>query len=70
MDGPPLGRGWSAGHFQNVPEMFFFFGGVELITTDGPPLGRGQSARAPTASSDTQLLHSGSLGYNGGQSGF
>ena len=69
-DGPSLGRGWSAGHFQNVPETFFFSGGVELITVDGPPLGRGRSARAPTASSDTQSLHSNSLGYNGGQSGF
>ena len=53
MDGPPLGRGRSAGHFQNVPETFFVSGGEELITADGPPLGRGPSARAPTASSDT-----------------
>ena len=41
-----------------------------LFTADGPPLGRGRSARAVTASSDTQSLHSDSLGYNGGQSGF
>jgi hypothetical protein len=31
---------------------------------------RGRSARAVTASSDTQSLHSDSLVYKGGQSGF
>ena len=69
-DGPPLGRGRSAGHLSFVPETFFVSGGSEFITADGPPLGRGQSARAPTASSDTQSLHSDSLVYKGGQSGF
>jgi len=55
-DGPPLGRERSAGHFQNVPEMFFVSGGEELITADGPPLGRRRSAWAPTASFDTHTI--------------
>ena len=62
-DGPPV-------IFKSVPETFFVSGGVELITADGPPVGRERSARAPTASSDTQSLHSDSLVYKGGQSGF
>ena len=46
-----------------------FSDGLELITADGPPFGSGGSARAPTASSETQSLHSDSLVYKGGQSG-
>ena len=69
-DGPPLGRGRSAGHLTFVPETFFISGGSEFITADGPPLGRGRSARAPTASSDIQSLHSDSLVYKGGQFNF
>ena len=52
-DGPPLGRGRSAGHFQIVPETIFVSGGVGHLTADGPPLRRGRSARAIMASSDT-----------------
>ena len=54
MDGPPLGRGQSAGLFQFVLQTMFVSGGSDLLTANGPPLGRGRSARAPTASSDTQ----------------
>ena len=50
--------------------MMFVSGGVELITADSPPLGHRQSARAVTASFDTQSLHSDLLVYNSGQSGF
>ena len=69
-DGPSLGRGRSAGQFEKRPETIFISGGLELITSDGLPIGRGQSARAVTASSDTQLLHYDSLVYKGGLSGF
>ena len=69
-DGPPLGHGWSAGNFQKGLETIFVSGGLEHITADGPPLGRGRSVMAVTASSDTQSLHSDSLVYKGGQSGF
>jgi hypothetical protein len=51
-------------------QRLFVSGVVELLTADGPPLGRGRSARAVTASSDMHLMHSVSLAYNGGRSGF
>ena len=56
-DGPPV-------TFRKHPETISASGGLEPITTDGP-LGL-----AVTASSDTQSLHSASLVYKGGQSGF
>jgi hypothetical protein len=51
-------------------QRLFVSGVVELLTVDGPPLGCGRSARAVTASSDMHLMHSVSLAYNGGRSGF
>ena len=65
-----MGHGRSTGQFRKHPEMISVSGGLELITADGPPLGRGRSARSVTASSDTQSLHSDSLVYKSGQSGF
>ena len=53
MDGPPLGRGRSAGQFEKRPETIFISGGLELINADDLPIGRGRSARAVMASSDT-----------------
>jgi hypothetical protein len=51
-------------------QRLFVSGVVELLTAHGPPLGRGRSAGALTASSDMHLMHSVSLAYNGGRSGF
>jgi hypothetical protein len=51
-------------------QRLFVSGVVELLTADGPLLGRGRSAWAVTASSDMHLMHSVSLAYNGGRSGF
>ena len=68
LDG--LNDGRSASQLRKCLETNSVSRGLELITADGPPLGRGRSARAPTASSDTQSLHSDSLVYKDGQSGF
>ena len=66
----PWGADGTPANFKVIPDTLFVSGGVEHITADGLPLGRGRSARAVTACSDTQSLHSDSLVYNGRQSDF
>ena len=55
---------------QKMSRDVFVSGGLEILNADGSPLGHGRSARAVTVSFDTQSLHSDSLVYKGGRSGF